>query len=193
MNDSAFWNSLAARFRQLSATDPIVLRAEFSADDLSHWRIAGFGQDIEPFKRLAKLCAVSLGAKDNVIAWTDWLDRLTRDSSDFKAEPLKSPRDVIQGIGDLSARFCEQLDLEARTSALAPPRSDYPDRAVWLRAKMNECGYTENRLEVLTGVDGKTLTKALAGKTVTAAVMAKIAKGFSENGHPVSVSDIPSS
>jgi hypothetical protein len=193
MNDSPFWNSCAARFRQLSAREPIILRAEFSADASSRWHIAGFSEDIEPFKRLAKLCAVSLGAKDNLTAWMDWLDRLTRDSSDFKAEPLKTPRDVIQGIGDLAARFCDQLELEALTSELGALRLDYPKRAVWLRAKMHEYGYTENRLEVLSGVDSKTLKKVLSGKTVTPAVMAKLAKGFSENGHPVSVRDIPSS
>ena len=193
MIDSEFWRRLATQFDAIT-TDPLRLRAEWCADGFdstsTQWRIAGFDPDVEPFKQLARLAAVALGETDGPDAWAAWLRRLSLDSSDFQASPLALARDVVQGIGDLSARFCRQLavDLDVRALrrvARTPPV--FPRRATWVRAKLADREQNAHRFAALSGIEHRVVKKILDGANVRDDVLTKLAAALG-----CSARDIPS-
>ena len=81
----------------------------------------------------------------------------------------------------------------SRQAIPSPPMSQFPNRAVWLKARLEERGWNKHQLASNNGPDHKTTQKILDGVPVGTSVLDKVARALSTKRGiaPVTLTQIP--
>jgi hypothetical protein len=143
---------------------------------LSRQMEGGIGREIEIYRRNAQLVGLcELPERGDTLAEersrSDWVSSLLEDGS---ASPLPAREQTDAGLADNLAT-----------------RQDFPRRAVWLKDRLLERGWSNSDPSGHHGPDRKTVQKILRGEAVRNDVLQKLADALSQRYGKVNALDIP--